>query len=168
MVAAVYSVGPHDRAVALDEVPRPPGGPAHAHVVAREGTTRLLYYVADAWGTPNGERPEHRVAICTFGTVWGVYLGAPNDEALTNHPLYERGLDFYGAFRVEASSWAAALERLALRKDAAGRAQKELSHWIVTMEDSTFECVALHLAVEVRAQSMTDVLADSLGRSASR
>jgi hypothetical protein len=32
-------------------------------------------------------------------------FGMPNDETLHGHPLYERGLEVYGAFRVEDSSW---------------------------------------------------------------
>lgn len=36
----------------------------------------------------------------------------PNDESLHGHPLFERGLAFYGAFRVENSSWIRALVRI--------------------------------------------------------
>jgi hypothetical protein len=38
----------------------------------------------------------------------------PNDESLHGHPLFERGLNFYGAFQVESSSWIRALERINL------------------------------------------------------
>ena len=37
-------------------------------------------------------------------------FGYPNDEALGGHPLYPRGLRFYGVFEVQDSSWVAQLQ----------------------------------------------------------
>jgi hypothetical protein len=81
--------------------------------------------------------------MLTAGGVAIVSEGVLKD--LQRHPLFERGLGFYGVFRVDRSAW------------ATGTA----SHFIVTLHDSTFECVAERLtAREVRAP-LGDAAADA-------
>ena len=55
--------------------------------------------------------------------------------------LAERGLKAHGAFEVENSSWARALEA----RDGAGRKK----HFVFTFRDSVFECVANDIGVEL-------------------
>jgi hypothetical protein len=70
-------------------------------------------------------------------------LGPPNDEAFRGHPLWRRGLDYYSAYRVEHSSLlrrVVAMNYVHPRNDPA--AFDNFHHYIVTFEDSTFECLA--------------------------
>src|SRR5262249_1135309 len=70
-------------------------------------------------------------------------FGAPNDEALEGHPLWSRGLGYYGVFRVDESSL---IRRLAAMNSVHKRHSYSvfdaLSHYVFTFQDSTFECVA--------------------------
>jgi hypothetical protein len=83
----MYSIGPADRAVPVEGAPRPPGGPAFATVIGDEHSTLLMYLSAER------DRPKilaegntEWVVVCRFSGVLGSYFGAPNDEALSNHP----------------------------------------------------------------------------------
>ncbi len=87
---------------------------------------------------------------------------APNDEALENHPLYERGLGFYGVCRIDNSSWPTALDTLGSAKHAIRSTRRPPAtgtHWIVTMKERIFECVARELTVEIRPGSVRETLA---------
>ena len=70
-------------------------------------------------------------------------LGPPNVEAMKGHPLWRRGLDSYGAYRVEQSSL---LRRIAVMNYVHPRnglaTFDQFDHYILTFEDSTFESVA--------------------------
>jgi hypothetical protein len=160
-VASVYSVGRDDRVVEVQDVPHPEPGAPLPRFVFDEHEVRLLYYVGEAWRAARGLDSGQRVVACRFDGVKAVYAGPPNDEALSNHPLYERGLRFYSAFRVEDSSWVAALRELGWRKDAPAprRAGPERTHWIITMHDSIFECVAESVTFEISIGTMPEASA---------
>ena len=123
----MYSIGPDDRVLAADDIPPPAGGPAHPRVMVDDDGAQLLYYVAEAWCDSHGLPEGNHVAICRFTGLGAVYFGAPNDEALSNHPLYERGLDFYGAFRVARSSWAAAVSDLGWRRAGTANVRRKFA-----------------------------------------
>jgi hypothetical protein len=86
-------------------------------------------------------------------------LGPPNDEGLDSHPLYGRGLGFYGVFRVEPSAWVEQLQNVGRRGDAPPATTSRRTHFIVTMQDSTFECVATGLTFETQPGPMEQALA---------
>jgi hypothetical protein len=83
---------------------------------------------------------ESRVLV-EFGGCLIALFGYPNDEALPGHALYERGLGHYRAYEVLDSSWLERLDRqnrIAFPKGALGR----FRHFVITLHDSTFECLA--------------------------
>jgi hypothetical protein len=70
-------------------------------------------------------------------------LGAPNNEALSGHPLYSRGLGYYGIYEIIESSWIRSLERMnRVHPSHKPRHFEELRHFVFTFHDDTFECVA--------------------------
>jgi hypothetical protein len=70
-------------------------------------------------------------------------FGSPNDEAFHGHPLAERGLGPYGAYRVEDSSWIRRLERMnSVHPRHDPERFRALTHCVLSFHDSTFECVA--------------------------
>jgi hypothetical protein len=157
----MYQIGSEDRAVEADEIPSPEPGAALPQLALNDHRARLVYYVAESWRVARGLGADKHVAICRFKLYSAVYFGVPNDEALPNHPLYDRGLGYYGAFRVEHSSWAAALSEIGRRKDAPPIAMRSApTHWIITMHDRTFECVAENVTVDVRNGAMAKVIAE--------
>jgi len=82
------------------------------------------------------------VAVLRFDNAVFFQFGAPNDEALHGHPLYEFGLRSYGFYLVENSILIAQLEqrnRVHPRHDA--NRYQNYRHWIVTFHGETLEVV---------------------------
>ena len=105
----MYDVDERDVVVLAEGIPAcDPGAPIPVVVADDVGAT-VAYYA------PNGvdreaARPEHlgdndAVVVLRFEVVHSLMFGAPNDEGLHGHPLADRGLQRYGAHRVESSSW---------------------------------------------------------------
>lgn len=127
-------------------------------VVLQDEYATYLTFNAMSKGA-DGKRHDSGTAVLTFKGCLLTKFGYPNDEALGGHPLYERGLRCYGAFEVLNSSWAAAVAAQNrhsfpdTRDDYAGR------HFIFTFHDSTFECLAMELAVELSSDPYAQILA---------
>ena len=49
---------------------------------------------------------EEAFAVLRFSPCHDVWFGGPNDEGLTKHRLYGKGLTFYGFHIVRNSQWA--------------------------------------------------------------
>lgn len=87
-------------------------------------------------------------------------MGSPNDEVLHGHPLYGKGLEGYRPMRVENSAWLAELQRINSVHDGyAPERWRRLSHYFFGFHDSTFECVAESVGVELHESSLPEVLA---------
>lgn len=129
----MYPIDEHDRVIALDDIPTPVTGAPEPVVVGDEQSVVVSYVV------------EYPTKFCfvRFHSAHTHLFGAPNDEALEGHPLWSRGLGFYGVFRVDQSSL---IRRLAAMNSVHKRHSysvfDELVHYIFTFQDSTFECVA--------------------------
>jgi hypothetical protein len=101
------------------------------------------------------------VAVLRFAKTHSLMFGAPNDETLSGHPLYGRGLTPYGAFTVERSSWIRELERInSVHRRHRPERFSRLTHYIVCFHDSCFECVAAELESEVVAGPLKAALLD--------
>lgn len=150
----MYTVDSRDVVEGLADIPRCDVGAPMPCILAAEGTTLVAFFVQDN-GMMSSEHPSEDesgdgepMAIVRFTGVRAHIFGPPNDEAFEGHPLASRGLHPYGAFRVHASSWIRALERMnavhpAHRPEHFGR----YSHFVLSFHDSTFECVATKVAV---------------------
>jgi len=149
----VYPIDERDVVVELDGVPKPRGGAPMSLVLADDDTLTLSYFLSEV----RGGHQDAGVAIVGFNLPLMHLLGPPNDEALRGHPLWRRGLDSYSAYRVDHSSL---LRRIAVmnyvhpRNDPA--AFDQFRHYIFTLEDSTFECVARSYTVSVERLASED------------
>jgi hypothetical protein len=143
----MYDVDERDVVVRLEGVPRcDPGAPVPM-VIAAERTAIVAYYapLKVNWGPtrPKDIPEEEEVVVVQFGGVRALMFGAPNDEALHGHPLAGRGLDAYGAYRIEQSSWVRRLERMnRVHPQHSAESFLRLQHFILTFHDSILECVA--------------------------
>jgi len=135
----MYPIDENDRVVELDGIPKPVTGAPEPIVVADEQAV-VVSYVSE-YPEPSNDTPT----FCSvrFHLAHTHLFGAPNDEALEGHPLWNRGLGFYGVFRVDQSSL---IRRLAVMNSVHRQHSystfDELAHYIFTFHDSTFECVA--------------------------
>ena len=77
-------------------------------------------------------------------------FGYPNNEAIAGHPLYAKGLEAYDIFQVLNSSWDAEHAAQNLISFPNPRlSQSRPKHFIFTFHDSTFECLADEIKIEV-------------------
>jgi hypothetical protein len=83
-------------------------------------------------------------------------FGYPNEDALPGHPLHDKGLEWYGFYEVEASSW---IDKLKAQNavtfpdadwwpDSPFAQGGPIRHFAITFHDSTFECLARSFAGE--------------------
>lgn len=83
-------------------------------------------------------------AIIYFPSCAIFKFGMPNDEAISSHPLYENGLKFYSAQKVENSSWIRCLAKQNSVHDNHDENKfiDGLVHYIFTFQDSVLECIS--------------------------
>ena len=94
------------------------GGAPLPHLVSSGHRSLVAFYLeepAPNWdGTyarmvdPTDDTVES-LALAEFKGVVAVKMGPPNDEVLHGHPLWGRGLEWYGTYVVENSRWLAEL-----------------------------------------------------------
>ena len=163
----MYAVDDRDRVERLEGVPQSDAGAPLPQVVADEHHLWLSYVVSESdpgWDgacatmvSPSSSGLP--LAVVRFRVVYAHYFGVPNDEAFAGHPLAARGLRPYGAYIIRGSSWLRRLEemnRVHRQHDAARYA--ELNHYVFAFHDSTFECVAGSVHVEITRGSQDELL----------
>ena len=102
---APLTAGPGERVIDLDVGVRWSAGAPSAVLISGDfGTVLALYLETDA--------PGERCVVFRWKYAIAVALEPPNDEAITGHRLYDRGLhDISSAGEVLNSAWVADLER---------------------------------------------------------
>ncbi|HTB82021.1 MAG TPA: hypothetical protein VK742_00070 [Candidatus Sulfotelmatobacter sp.] len=85
-------------------------------------------------------RGKRGTACIEFDLCFWTTFGYPNDEALSGHPLYGRGLNAYRIFDVHNSHWGR--RKIEQNRIAFPNTPEFNSrHLIFTFHDSTFECI---------------------------
>jgi hypothetical protein len=154
----MYTIDDRDKVVTLNERPRPNVGAPMPFVVSDEGHLFLSYGLAP--------RSDEQV-ILRFSMSESHHFGPPNEETLSGHPLWTRGLRHYGAFEVVGSSWIRSHERMD-RMDSTHDPDRyeTLHHYIFTFHDETFECIATVVVVVSRFPNDTDSVKELLHKIA--
>jgi len=147
----MYEVDDLDSVVEWEAIPPPDAGNPSPALTATEGQVRIAYFVSELdssrWQSqqvePSGMSHSPIAVVEIAGAVAHIW-GPPNDEALHGHPLTSRGLEHYGVYLVENSSWIRLLEkrnRVHPRHADSPSYIDRLKHMIITFHDSTFECI---------------------------
>lgn len=135
----MYAVDELDEVISLEELPQHAGGAPEPAILATNDDLWLAYETA-----PEGEE----IAIIRFGLPRAHYFGPPNDETLNAHPLYARGLGFYGIYKINCSFWVRSLEVMnRVHPMHNPKLFDTLTHYAFTFHDSIFECVSDGLIV---------------------
>jgi hypothetical protein len=133
---------PRDVAVLLNSVPHPDADVSEPFVVANERRVAVAYRIDEAEFERFGPFVEGDDPCCVvvFSDAAFHQFGPPNDDDLDAHPLAQHGLRRYTAHEIENSSLVA---------DAWGQASSSngLRHFVITFQDSTYECVAADCTV---------------------
>jgi hypothetical protein len=137
MTSTIDSLQQEDQVVLLDSVPHPAADAAEPFIVASGRRVILAYPIAEADFERFGPFDPDDDPFCTvlFPDAAFHRLGPPGDVDLEIHPLAIQGLLGYSAHEVVNSSLAAEIA-------AVGSAVPALRHFVITFQDSTFECVA--------------------------
>src|SRR5690242_19555154 len=112
---------------------------------------------------PDGMRNDAGTAVVEIKGCLITRFGYPNDEALSGHPLYGRGLRCYSIFEVQGSSWISQLEaqnRVAFPKTQRGFYSDHYRHFVFTFHGSRFECIAGEIHVTVSQERWPTLLHD--------
>ncbi len=163
----MYSVDEKDRVMPIEDIPQSSVGAPIPVVLSDEFVTVVAFYLQntpDGWdGTSirmasSGTEGEP-LALVRFSFCYASMFGPPNDEAFEGHPLAKRGLEPYGAFIIENSSWIRRLEEMnsvhPYHKPQRFQARK---HYVLSFHDSTFECVADGYTIELHESSIRKIL----------
>ena len=147
----MYVVTTNDRVHELTEFPQSSMGAPCPLIQAGEHSLRIAYYLEEreeGWdGTTvrvlSPDQGNEPCAVVEFVQPYAHMFGPPNDEAFAGHPLADRGLEPYGAFEVERSSWLATLERMnAIHPYHRPERFRKYRHFVLSFHDTTFECIA--------------------------
>lgn len=141
-----------------------------AMLLQSESAVFLLFNAMSDETNAEGRYEDVGTAAIEFKHCRRTLFGGPNDEAIPEHRLFDKGLADcgYGICEVLNSAWA---------KEVMGQARKSakriwgdrfekayekhnwsIRHFIVTFHDSTFECLADDFAVSVHQGPFTDLL----------
>jgi hypothetical protein len=160
---SMYPVDDMDQVVPVQEAPWPDPGAPLPSVLVDESRLVLSYWLPSS--PPHDASSPMDCGFVRFDQVRIHLFGAPNDETLTGHALWGRGLGHYGVYQIKHSSLVRRLERMnAVHPRHTATAFDRLQHYIFTFHDSTFECVAeqleavsLRIHADERSQRMAQV-----------
>jgi hypothetical protein len=100
---------------------------------------------------PHFDDEDQRLVVIRVQPCSGVWLGSPNDEGMSGHRLWSKGLsECLWAGEVLESEWVEGLKDVAR---AAGHpkynpnSHDSLRHWILRFKESTAECIGDELSV---------------------
>ena len=150
----MYFIDKLDAVVELDGIPLPEPGAPCPKVFAEENQLVLSYWGRDEPPYPPTTAP---LAVVRVRRPYFHMFGPPNDEALTGHPLADRGLYSYRIFRVDKSSLVRSMERMnSIHRHHNPAKFDAMTHYIFTFHDSTFECVAESLEAMIEQVGLNE------------
>ena len=149
-------------------------GAPSPHIVANEYRVFLIFLlrVPDPnWdGTyvtikdPSAGATES-LALVEFVHCTAFKMGTPNDEVLSGHSLFGKGLEGYKAQEVFNSRWLKDLQNInKVHMHFDPDSWRDRHHYILWFHDSTFECVARHYKVETFKESFPELVARATRR----
>lgn len=143
-----------------------------AETVLQDGwKTYLLFYAVSKSKDADGYLDDLGVAVLECKDCVSAKFGYPNDEGLSEHPLYNDGISdsTTSILEVVESSWISEVDGQRINsanriwgnrgikpdwiKDSASK------HFIVLLKEKTFECLATDLVVERFCESFEEAFA---------
>lgn len=120
-------------------------------VLASGRSLTLLYNVA--------LEEEDGVGVVTFHRERAHRFSGVNDEVLSGHPLYGKGLEFYGAHEVDDSSWLKELQTVhSVHARYDPTRWNSVKHYVLCFHDDMLEVLAEGVTIEKRSGTVKEVL----------
>jgi hypothetical protein len=157
-------------ATACFEFPSWDVGAPLPHLLSGARGEVLIYIVKEvdptwdgSWARVADTREAAPIAVVRFKRLRAVRLGAPNDEVISGHPLYGRGLAAYRAHIVANSRWVQELQKInSVHSQYDPARWVAARHYLLAFHDETFECVADGVETEVKRTSLAQACRDAL------
>jgi hypothetical protein len=167
----------HEYADELDLGIVPDPGAPMPHILANGDTVFVLFYLRPAVsgdgdtaiGTGRHSSEHRPIALVEFIGVHAVLFGGPNDEALSGHRLYGRGLEYYAIHEIRSSSWITEAQGVnSVHPHHQDGWHEWLRHFVITFHDETLECLARDVRTEVSAYSFPEAIRATANRMLDR
>jgi hypothetical protein len=132
------------------------------HVLSSALRTYLIYNVNEwklsevsPYSSSENTIAEPVIALVEFTHCDASRFSNINEEVLTGHPLWGKGLDLYGAHEVIHSQWLAEVQRINMvHKHYNPQQWERLKHYLLIFRDNIFECLADGYKIEVLQNSL--------------
>ncbi|WP_143479649.1 hypothetical protein [Aquipseudomonas alcaligenes] len=126
----------------------------------------LLFFAVSQTASSSGYLEDLGVAVLECIGCVATKFGYPNDEGLSEHPLYTQGLSSSASSVVEVadSQWVKEVENQMyestkrIRGSFAAKSSNTLRHFVICLKELTFECIANELSVAQYAQDFPTAL----------
>lgn len=136
-----------DQLVRITDFPLASAGAPVPVVLADEHTVVLVYYMDQ----------EDKMAVITFSRCLTYKSGPPNEEAISGHPFYCKGLRPNTFYRVNHSSWIKDMITMnEVHPYHKERQYDDYIHYMLCFHDSIFECVAEKINSEIVIGNLFD------------
>ncbi len=133
-----------DRVISLDLGVSPEAAVSGGLLLQTESSVFFLFNAMR--DGDDGRSTDAGTAVIGFDAPLATRFGHPNDEVRRRHPIL--GEVSYGVFEIAGSSWLDEARRLT-QKTFPGAALTGVRHFVITLHDSTFECLARGLSLDV-------------------
>ena len=151
---------------------RPNGwSPAAAASSAQRGSTSesnghrafVVCYLG-SWD-PRYEKARDLCAVLKLEGCQSLRFGVPNDEAISGHPLWGRGLGVYSAHVVPSSDWLEQHRRWnSVHRSHSDEDWRRLRHYVFTFHDEMLEALAADVQATVAPGPMHALVHSCLDR----
>ena len=126
-------------------------------VLAGDHSLTLLYY-----GTKD---ESDQVWIVSFHRPHAHMFSGINDESLSGHRLYGKGLEFYSAHVVDNSSWLKEIRSIhSVHNHYRAENWSKTKHYVLCFHDNLIEVLAEGYTTTERSGSPAQVLKDIIGQ----
>ncbi|HMQ10218.1 MAG TPA: hypothetical protein PKB05_02820 [Oligoflexia bacterium] len=138
----------------IADIPKPNPGAPIPWILSNDSDLYLSFYTSEKTFesyqniSSNNLKVTNYEKDCVVTVVFKSFckymVGLPNDEVLSSHALYNKGLDSLYNAEVINSSWIVELEKMNSVHPSHNREWflKDLKHFIITFKNNIFECVA--------------------------
>lgn len=136
--------------------------------------TYLLFFAVSNSVDETGFFKDLGVAILECKNCLISKLGYPNDEGLAEHLFFEYGLAKYPISQVNNSPWVSEIsEQIDISTHRIGRTHidrinsrenDKIKHFIITLKETTFECIASSLIIERYCENFEDAFTYAISK----
>ncbi|MCS1350872.1 hypothetical protein [Mechercharimyces sp. CAU 1602] len=115
-------------------------------LVSNDRRTIMVFNLVNEldWNDPSAYSDhDDEIVIIEFPHCMKLQFGSPNVEIRKSHRLWDKGLESYGVFHVENSTWIMELDNQSQIHPLYSQGKlKNKKHFVFCLEDSTFECIS--------------------------